>query len=163
MSLIYIIADEENMCKVLKFSLEEDGHDVVYFTDPSDALARLNGAYFGANQQEPRPDIIISDLKMPQMDGIQFLSELKKIDGQLPLVMMTAYASVQNAVEAMKEGAFDYILKPFEPDELKLLIKKALEHTRLVEENAALKAVSDEVNFIGASPAIKGVDRKSVG
>ena len=157
MSLIYIIDDEENMCKVLKFSLEEDGHDVVYFTDPSDALARLNGAYFGANQQEPRPDIIISDLKMPQMDGIQFLSELKKIDGQLPLVMMTAYASVQNAVEAMKEGAFDYILKPFEPDELKLLIKKALEHTRLVEENAALKAVSDEVNFIGASPAIKGV------
>ena len=157
MSLVYIVDDEENMCKVLKFCLEEDGHEVMYFTDPKKALIKLQEACFINDSPSLRPDIIVSDLKMPQMDGIAFLSELKKIDGQLPLIMMTAYASVQNAVEAMKEGAFDYILKPFEPDELKLLIKKAIEHTRLIEENISLKSISGEVNFIGNSQAVKNV------
>lgn len=157
MALVFIVDDEENMCKVLKFCLEEDGHEVQYFTDPIDALLKLRDLYSIASSARPRPEIIISDLKMPKMDGIMFLSELKKIDNQTPLIIMTAYASVQNAVEAMKEGAFDYILKPFEPDELKLLIKKALEHTRLIEENASLKSNSDEVDFIGSSPAIKNV------
>ncbi len=157
MSVIYIIDDEENMCRVLKYCLEEDGHEVKYFTDPHAALASLNEAYFTGGTSELKPDIIVSDLKMPQMDGIAFLSELKKIDSQIPLIMMTAYASVQNAVEAMKEGAFDYILKPFEPAELKLLIKKAVEHAKLIEENMELKAAKGEINFIGESPAIKSV------
>jgi DNA-binding NtrC family response regulator len=157
MSLVYIVDDEENMCKVLKFCLEEDGHEVVYFTDPEKALIKLQEACFINDSPSLRPDIIVSDLKMPRMDGIAFLSELKKLDGRVPLIMMTAYASVQNAVEAMKEGAFDYILKPFEPDELKLLIKKAIEHTRLIEENISLKSISGEVNFIGTSQAVKNV------
>lgn len=157
MSLVYIVDDEENMCKVLKFCLEEDGHEVEYFTDPKKAIIKLQEACFINDSPSLRPDIIVSDLKMPQMDGIAFLSELKKIDGRLPLIMMTAYASVQNAVEAMKEGAFDYILKPFEPDELKLLIKKAIEHTRLIDENVSLKSISGEVNFIGNSQAVKNV------
>jgi len=158
MALIYIIDDEENMCRVLKFSLEEDDYDVAYFTDPANALIKMREIYSANSQCGPRPDAIISDLKMPQMDGLQFLSEIKRIDTSIPFIIMTAYATIQNAVEAMKEGAFDYILKPFDPGELKLLIRKALEHNRLIEENACLKQLEDAAVFIGRSKPIISVN-----
>ncbi|HNY12942.1 MAG TPA: sigma-54 dependent transcriptional regulator [Candidatus Wallbacteria bacterium] len=151
MALIYIVDDEENMCKALKFSLESADHDVEDFTDARAAISRIK------DPAAATPDIIISDLKMPEIGGIEFLSEVKKIDIHIPFIIMTAHATVKNAVEAMKEGAFDYILKPFEPDELKILIKKAIEHSRLEAENIALKSFAEEVNFIGSSPSISSV------
>lgn len=150
MALIFVVDDEENMCKVLKFCLESDGHEVFAFSDPGEALTAMKG-------EARRPDVIVSDLKMPTMSGLEFLAEVRKQDSQLPFIIMTAFATVKNAVEAMKEGAFDYILKPFEPEELKILITKAMEHARLVAENQALKSLEDDFSFIGESPAMASV------
>ena len=83
-----------------------------------------------------RFDLLISDLKMPKMTGIELLAEAKKIRPEMPVVLMTAFATVQTAVEAMKLGAYDYIQKPFDGEEIKLLVDRTLEHSRLVRENA---------------------------
>lgn len=87
-----------------------------------------------------RPDAVISDLQMPEMDGLGLLMKLKEIDDQLPLVLMTAYGTVDVAVQAMKQGAFDFVQKPFEGDQLVLTMKRAISHRRLIQENAALKS-----------------------
>ena len=82
---------------------------------------------------------MITDLKMPRMTGIELLGEAKKARPEMPVIMMTAFATVQTAVEAMKLGAYDYIQKPFDGDEIKILVDRTLEHNRLIKENAALR------------------------
>ncbi|MEX0744251.1 MAG: sigma-54 dependent transcriptional regulator, partial [Phycisphaeraceae bacterium] len=108
-----------------------------------------------------RPQAVVTDLKMPEMDGLELLRQLKQADDQLPVVLMTAYGSVNDAVSAMKHGAFDFIQKPFEGDQLVMVVRRAVEHRQLVQENAALKSVAEShaalPSLVGHSPAMRHV------
>jgi len=133
-----LIADDQDMMRdSLASTLVREGHEVVAATDGAMALSRLSGAKF---------DMMITDLKMPKMTGIELLAEARRIRAEMPVVLMTAFATVQTAVEAMKLGAYDYIQKPFDGEEIKHLVERTLEHARLRIENAALRTVAAEVN-----------------
>jgi two-component system, NtrC family, response regulator HydG len=135
MARILICDDQEMMRDSLASLLAREGHEVVAAGDGPQALQRIAAG---------KVDLLITDLKMPKMTGIELLTEAKKLKPELPVVLMTAFATVQTAVEAMRLGAYDYIQKPFEGDEIKLLVERTLEHHRLKAENAALKsAVQD--------------------
>jgi two-component system response regulator HydG len=103
-------------------------------------------------------DLILMDIRMIKVSGLEALSEIKRFNPAIPVVIMTAYASVETAVKALKEGAYDYLTKPLDFDELKLTIERAMEHTRLKEENRYLReslaAQFDRKNLIGRSPAM---------
>ena len=102
-------------------------------------------------------------MKMPKMTGIELLAEAKKLRPEMPVVLMTAFATVATAVEAMKLGAYDYIQKPFDGEELKLLVDRSLEHTRLVHENQALRAMAElsaPRPLIGSGSAMDEVRKK---
>ncbi len=155
MARILICDDQDMMRDSLASLLAREGHEVVAATDGPMALQRL---------QAGKVDLLITDLKMPKMTGIELLTEAKKLRAELPVVLMTAFATVQTAVEAMKLGAYDYIQKPFEGDEIKLLVERTLEHSRLKQENAALKSVVAEVNaqrpLIGISGGMDQIKSK---
>ena len=103
-----------------------------------------------------RPDAVVTDLNMPGMSGIELTAEINTIDDELPVILMTAFGSIETAVEAMKLGAYDFITKPFEGDELIIAVKRALQHASLVRENAVLRAGSGGG---GDSDAPSGLDR----
>jgi DNA-binding NtrC family response regulator len=103
-------------------------------SDGSIALQRLSAAKF---------DLLITDLKMPRMTGLELLTEAKRLRPEMPVVIMTAFATVQTAVDAMKQGAYDYIQKPFDGEEIKMLVDRTLEHNRLIKENAALRSIAE--------------------
>src|SRR5512146_1878086 len=103
MARILIADDQEMMRDSLAATLAREGHEVVAANDGPVAITRLNDARF---------DLMISDLKMPKMTGIELLQEAKRLRPEMPVVLMTAFATVANAVEAMKLGAYDYIQKP---------------------------------------------------
>src|SRR6201987_1765964 len=128
MARILIADDQEMMRDSLAATLAREGHEIVAVGDGPAAVSRLEAARF---------DLLITDLKMPKMTGIELLIEAKKLRSDMPVVMMTAFATVQTAVEAMKLGAYDYIQKPFDGDEIKILIDRTLEHSRLKLENQA--------------------------
>ena len=144
MAKILIVDDQEMMRDSLAATLAREGHEVVACTDGPLAVTRLGGAKF---------DLMITDLKMPKMTGIELLQETKRVRPEMPVVLMTAFATVSTAVEAMKLGAYDYIQKPFDGDEIKLLVERTLEHNRLRLENQALRSMT-EMNV--ARPLIGG-------
>jgi DNA-binding NtrC family response regulator len=127
---VLVVDNEQRMCQVLKAGLEADGHYVVMAFDGQAAL--------DAFAREPF-DVVLCDLKMPGMDGLQVLKELKRRHPGVEVMLMTAYATAQTAVEAMKQGAYDYLIKPFETDELRLKVAHLIEKRRLAEENVALR------------------------
>jgi DNA-binding NtrC family response regulator len=136
----------------LASTLVREGHEVVATGDGPVAVSRLSG---GA-----RFDLLITDLKMPKMTGIELLAEAKRLRPEMPVVLMTAFATVSTAVEAMKLGAYDYIQKPFDGDEIKLLIDRTLEHNRLVRENQVLRSIAESMParpLIGDSDVMKAV------
>ncbi len=154
MAKILVLDDQEMMRDSLAGILTREGHEVVASGDAQQAIGRLSAARF---------DLLITDLKMPRMTGIEVLAESKKLRPEMPVVLMTAYASVTTAVEAMKLGAYDYIQKPFDGEEIKLLVDRTLEHTRLIKENQALRSiveVSSPRPLIGTGPAMAEVQRK---
>jgi len=114
---ILIVDDEENIREILTEYLDEFGYDVTTAINGKDALQIYNKEHF---------DIIISDLVMKPMDGMELLSEIKKIDHDALFIMITGYPSVDSAMEAIKKGARDYITKPFNIDEIKIKIERAL-------------------------------------
>ncbi|MDH3328727.1 MAG: sigma-54 dependent transcriptional regulator [Desulfobulbaceae bacterium] len=116
MSSILIIDDELSMREFLKILLEKDGHTVEMAANGSSALELAASNDF---------DLVVSDIRMPGMSGLDLLAELKKINGDLPVIMITAFASPEDAVVAMKNGAYDYITKPFKVEEIKKVIKSA--------------------------------------
>jgi two-component system response regulator PilR (NtrC family) len=149
---IHIIDDEPIIHEVLGDLLTGEAYEVKMSSNGQEALKRQTSNEF---------DLILLDLLMPGMDGIEVLKRLKKIDPSAVIVIITAYASVESAIKAMKMGAFDYIQKPFKHDELLLTVKRAMEHKRLEEENIRLK---DELqrkfsfeNIIGKSKVIRNV------
>jgi len=155
MSHILIVDDKEMMRDSLHATLSRAGHDVMTCARGRQAVAQVAEFPF---------DVIVTDLKMPQMDGLALLDEVAKIGCDAPVIMMTAYATINTAVEAMRKGAFDYIQKPFDGDEIVLLVDRALEHRRLVQENEAYRTnVRDWQRgrqFIGDSPVMTNVMEK---
>src|SRR4051812_2057365 len=155
MARILVVDDQEMMRDSLAGILARDHHDVVAAPHGPAALSRLSAG--------GRFDLLITDLRMPRMDGMQLLQEVKRILPDLPVVMMTAHGSIANAVEAMRQGAYDYIQKPFDGDAIKALVERALEHGRLVRENHALRCASDMLvprPLIGNGNGMQEVRRK---
>ena len=118
------------MRRLLEISLGEEGHSVQTAEDAENGLKLL---------RKDSVDLIVTDLKLPGMNGLEFLAEAKRLDASIPVVVMTAYGSVETAVEAMKAGASDYVLKPFSMAEMKLVINKELDVQKVREENRALR------------------------
>ena len=149
---ILIVDDEEIVRESLSGWLEKDGYTLATAPDGMQALAMLKA--------EPW-SILLVDLKMPGMDGLQVLEEAKKLQPDVSAVIMTAYATVDTAVSAMKIGAYDYLVKPFDPEELSLMIQKIVAQQSLVRENVILrKVLKREYRFrdlISKSPAMQAV------
>ncbi|HXW06351.1 MAG TPA: sigma-54 dependent transcriptional regulator [Vicinamibacterales bacterium] len=150
---ILVIDDEEIMREILDALLSREGYEVRLAENAAQGLEFARAKPF---------DAAIVDMMMPGMDGIAALDELKKIDDDLPVLMITAFASVENAIAAMKRGAFDYITKPFKNDEVLVVLRNALAQRRLVAENRALRQnlqahVSRFGEIIGRSPRMKQV------
>ncbi len=129
METILIVDDEKNYLLVLKELLGEEGYEVITAQSATEALSIF---------QEMELDLVITDMKMPGMSGMELLSLLKEKDLHLPVIMMTAYGTVEKAVEAMKKGSYDYIIKPFDNEILKKTVVKALAMGRVIKENRLL-------------------------
>ena len=151
---ILVVDDEAPMREALYDWLKEDGYEVGLAESGKDAIAIV---------MEKSWDVILLDLKMPGMDGLETLRQLKgkEVDTDAEILMMTAYATVDTAVQAMKEGAFDYLVKPFAPDEIEIQIKKIIAHRELVLENILLRQKLDERSeydeIIGKSDAMQEI------
>jgi two-component system response regulator HydG len=140
---VLIVDDEEKLAKILERSLRGAGFDARSVTDPAAGLRLVT--------EEPF-DVVLTDIKMPGMDGIEFLTRVKERRPETDVVMMTAYASTETAIEAMKRGAHDYLIKPFPVDELRILLERIGETRGLREENARLR---EQVE--GARPRVEGI------
>src|SRR5712671_3424408 len=130
MANILIVEDEPRMRRLLEISLGEDGHSVHTAGDAESGLMHL---------RKEAADLVLTDLKLPGMNGLEFLQEGKRLNAALPFIVMTAYGSVETAVDAMKAGASDYVLKPFTMAEMKLVVRKELDVQKVREENRSLK------------------------
>ncbi len=130
----------------------KDGYEVTAAENATEALKAL---------QEHAFDVALLDIKMPGMDGMELQEHIHRIDPQIAVIMITAFASVDTAVRALKQGAFDYVTKPIDPDELSHLVLRALEQRRLREENAQLRETIDELvsvdEIVGDSPPMRKV------
>ncbi len=131
MSHIVVIDDERSMREFLQILLEREGHEVVSCSDVKGALAAL---------EDREPDMVFSDLKLPDGTGMEVLKTVRERYPDAQVIMMTAFATAENAVEAMRLGAYDYQLKPFKVSEVRALTQKALEKVQLLRDNRALRA-----------------------
>ena len=149
---IIIVDDEPKMGKILARILSREGHQVEAFTRPDEALEALT--------REPA-DLLLTDLKMPAMDGLTLMARARQLVPGLDVIMMTAYATAETAVKAMKEGAFDYLIKPFPNEELIMIVARVAETRGLREENRILKQTLTTrfhpANIIAVSPPMREV------
>lgn len=151
MRSVLIVDDKEMMRDSVLKTLERAGFDAATAADANAALEMI---------ARKRPDAIVTDMRMPGMTGIELLERVRTIDDDLPVVLMTAFGTIETAVKAMKLGAFDYLTKPFEGDELVIAVKRAVEHRRLVRENALLRCQGEAPASNGAvSAERRGLDR----
>jgi DNA-binding NtrC family response regulator len=154
MARILVVDDQDMIRDSLAATLAREGHEIVAATDGPAAVARLGTTRF---------DLLISDLRMPRMTGLELLAEARRLRPDMPVVLMTAFAAVNTAVEAMKLGAYDYIQKPFDGEEIKLLVDRTLEHSRLKLENQAYRSMTEiglPRPLIGSSTAMEHVRQK---
>lgn len=151
---ILVIDDEESMCNFMEIMLSKQGFDVDTTTSGPDGVELVKNQNF---------DLVIADLNMPQMTGIEVLKKTRSFKAEQEFIVMTAFASVDTAIEAMKEGAADYITKPFKVDEIMLVIEKSINRRKLVKENTTLKKQlqgdNSFENFIGRSEAMTKVKK----
>jgi len=149
---ILIVDDEFSVRDSLSSWFKKDGYNVKAADSASQALRVLDEQSF---------DVALLDIKMPGMDGMELHDRIRRIDPKLAVIMITAFASVDTAVRALKQGAFDYVTKPIDPDELSHLVLRAMEQRRLREENLQLKGTIDEVvavhDIVGESPAMRKI------
>ncbi len=149
---ILLVDDDANLRRILAHHLESAGHDVVSKTDGREALAALG---------ETEIDLLLTDVRMPGMDGMALLREVRRAAPDLPVLVMTAYGTIQDAVNAMKEGAFDYLTKPVDRDTLLRAVQKALQFGDLRRENRRLRANLAEQHpldtVLGASAVMEAV------
>jgi DNA-binding NtrC family response regulator len=152
MSTILVVEDKESMAQMLKETLEAEGYTTATASSGIEGIEKI---------RRQTPDMVITDLKLPGKDGIRVLKESMEENPLRPVIVMTAFGTVDNAVEAMKEGAFDFITKPFNVDHLLMLIRRALENHRLVTENILLKEEFSSrlglPEIVGKSPAMAEV------
>ncbi len=152
MAKVLVIDDEKSMREFLAIMLEKEGYEVDTAEEGPKALDLCKKELY---------DLVITDIKMPRMDGLEVLHRLKEISKETAVIMITAYASTETAVHAMKEGAYDYITKPFNVDEIKMVIRNALERRDLERENILLrKEIQSRYGFgniIGQSPQMLNV------
>jgi len=132
---ILIVDDELIVREALCNYLKEDGYGAVAVEGGEEALRKVEGEDW---------NILFVDLKMPGMDGLEVLSRVKEIKPDLPVIIITAYATIDSAVQAMKNGAYDYIVKPFDPEAIALVVEKVVEHQNLVRENILLRERLEE-------------------
>jgi DNA-binding NtrC family response regulator len=130
MPAILIVEDEPKMLRLLELNLTEEGYTTHTASDAETGLNTL---------RQEKIDLVVTDLKLPGMDGLEFLQAVKRADARIPVIVMTAYGTVETAVEAMKAGASDYVLKPFSLEEMKLIVRKELDVHDLREENRSLR------------------------
>src|SRR6187399_3287101 len=150
---ILVVDDEEIMREILETLLTREGYTVRLASSGAEGLELARAMPF---------DAAIVDIMMPGLDGIATLDELKRIDEDLAVIIITAYASVESAISAMKAGAFDYVTKPFKNDEVLVVLRNAMERRRLVTENRSLRQNIQEryhkfANIIGKSPRMRQV------
>ena len=148
---ILIVDDETVVRDSLGKWFEEEGYNVETATTARDALLKL---------PVQRWDVALVDIKMPGMDGLELQRKIREVDPEILIIIMTGYASVETAVQALKDGAYDYITKPFDPDDLAHLVRKALEHRRTKEENVRLREsleTTQTVELVGNSQAMQKV------
>lgn len=149
MSRILIVDDERNMRKILALNLAQDKHAVTEAGGLAEATACLAAE---------RYDAVITDQKMPDGQGLDVLERAREIDPSLAVVFLTAFATVELAVESMRQGAFDFVTKPFQPEVVKATVRRACEHTKLLRENSLLKRTVDQLEgseeIFGTSPAV---------
>ena len=148
---ILVVDDEKDMLALLKRIItEETDYEVVTESDPVKALESFKESHF---------NLVITDLKMPKMDGIKLLEGVKKANPDVSVIMLTAYATIENAVEAIQKGAYDYITKPFQRERILVTIAKVMQWQEMVKENISLRqalAEKDSSPFlIGSTPAMK--------
>ena len=144
---ILVVDDEANLRRVLCAQLQREGYDVHAAADGYEALQIL------ANHHV---DVVVTDLRMPGIDGMVLLREAQKIDVDLPVIMITAHGSVDNAVEALKSGAFDYLTKPFDQTDVQVVVRKAVQTRRFSEREThrtSIVSVWDGSTVVGTSPA----------
>jgi DNA-binding NtrC family response regulator len=145
---ILLVEDKDSLRAMLRHALEAQGHAVIEARDQPEAVQALRSC---------RPGVVLSDLRLPQGDGFGVLRAAKDLDPELPVIVMTAYGSIQDAVTAMKEGALDFLAKPIDPDHLLLMVERALSLRRLATENVLLK---EELASRRGAPQIIGEDPK---
>jgi DNA-binding NtrC family response regulator len=147
---ILIVEDKDSLRAMLRLALEAQGHSVIEARDEAEASACLRDSV---------PGVVLSDLRLPNGDGFGVLRAAKEADPELPVIVMTAYGSIQDAVAAMKQGALDFLAKPVDPDHLLLLVERALAQRRLISEYRLLKeeaaARRGGPEIIGDLPAFK--------
>jgi len=152
MPAILIVEDEAKMRRLLELNLGEDGFTTFSAEDAETGLKLL--------QQNP-VDLVLTDLKLPGMNGLEFLQAVKRQNAALPVVVMTAFGSVETAVEAMKAGASDYVLKPFSLSEMRMVVRKELDVRNLREENRSLREALGKryahPNVVARSPKMQEV------
>jgi len=149
---VLIVDDDASFRRVVDYTLKEEGYETVTFGDAEKALQAFLDAHFS---------LVITDMMMPHLSGLDLLTRMQAVAPDVPIIVVTGYADVDNAVEAMREGAFDYLQKPLNRDELKLVVRRALEMRKLKKENKQLRqAVSERLRFenmIGVSSAIQKI------
>jgi len=143
---ILIVEDKESLRTMLRHALERQGHAVIEAGSQPEAVRLL---------QEAQPALVLSDLRLPEGDGFGVLRASKEIDADVPVIVMTAYGSIEDAVRAMKEGALDFLAKPVDPDHLLLLVHRALEQRRMITENLLMK---EELAVRRGAPLLVGED-----
>jgi DNA-binding NtrC family response regulator len=143
---ILIVEDKDSLRTMLRHALERQEYEVIEANDQPAAIRLL---------QEAQPSLVLSDLRLPDGDGLAVLRASKDIDADVPVIVMTAYGSIEDAVRAMKDGAMDFLAKPVDPDHLLLLVHRALEQRRLANENLLMK---EELAVRRGAPQIVGED-----
>ncbi len=149
---ILVVDDERDICRAIEFLLSREGYKVMTTFSGQDALKKIETEEF---------DLIITDLKMEGIDGMQVLEQSLAMHPSLIVIIMTAFASVESAVEAMKKGASDYIVKPFINEDVKMTVRRLLEHKKVLMENLVLRQQLSQQfgcrEFVGISPQIMKV------
>lgn len=152
MSRILIVDDEMNMRRILAANLTADRHTVTEASGVEEATAHLTANRF---------DAVITDQKMPDGEGLDLLARARELDPSIAVVLLTAFATIELAVESMRQGAFDFITKPFQPEVVRATARRACEHTQLLRENGLLRLTVDRLEgsseIFGVSPAILAV------
>ena len=149
---IMLIDNEEGLCRMMEAILSDNGYSVKAYVRSFEAVEAYKAGDW---------DLVVTDIKMPGMDGLEVLQKVKAKDPSVPVIMITAYATVEMSIQALRKGAYDMLTKPFEPEELLYRVKNALKHNQLLVENRELR---EELvgkfrfeNIIGASDGLKSV------